>query len=259
VLNPDSTESQLFTYTSASGYYQIPAVPEGNRTLRLSEKCHFETQVMIAGSDYQFDAAFETEMTDNRDGKVYAVVEIEGKIWMAENLNYGERIDGIQAQVDNQVVEKFCYEDNESNCNTYGGLYQWNEMMQYSHTQGVQGICPDGWHLPTDDEWTALVNYLGGQNIAGGKLKEKGSTHWNLPNTDATNESGFSALATGCRLWDGDGQFVNLGNYTSFWSSTEGTVDISGAWYRYVEYNHSQILHYCRDKTMGRSVRCVRD
>jgi uncharacterized protein (TIGR02145 family) len=180
-------------------------------------------------------------------------VEIGGKVWMAENLNYGERIDGIQNQTNNQIVEKYCYNDNEANCNTYGGFYQWKEMMQYDNTQGIQGVCPDGWHLATDDEWADMVNYLAGVGI-GGKLKEKGTTHWNAPNYGATNESGFTALPTGCRRYDG--VFLSLGIYTSFWSSTE--CNNTEAWYRYVEYNHAHVHHYCRLKTMGRSVRCIK-
>ena len=256
VLNPDSTISQLTALTSSSGTYQIDSVPQGNRLICLSEKCHSEIQVVIADSDYQYDAEFETKFTDNRDGKVYKVVEINGKVWMGENLNYGERIDGIQNMEDNQIVEKYCYNDDESNCNTYGGFYQWHEMMQYNTTQGIQGICPDGWHIPTNDEWTDLVNYLGDDDYIGGKLKESGTTHWNSPNYRATNESGFTALATGCRRYT-DGDFLSLGIYTSFWSSTE--CNNTEVWYRYLVNNNSLLFHFCRLNTMGRSVRCVRD
>jgi len=256
MLNPDGSESQLFTYTTSNGDYQLATVPDGNRTLRLSEKCHFETQLIIADSDYQFDAEFETTMTDNRDGKVYDVVEIGGVVWMAENINYGERIDGIHNQEDNQITEKYCYDNDESNCDTYGGLYQWNEMMQYNTTEGIQGICPDGWHLATDDEWTVLVNYLGGADIAGAKLKEKGTDHW-IGNVGATDESGFSALPSGCRL-SLDYTFQSLHIYVSYWSSTVGHVS-TAAWYRYMEYNHTTVHHYSRGMAMGRSVRCIKD
>lgn len=257
VLNPDGTESQLFTYTSSSGYYQIPTVPQGNRNLRITEKCYFETQIFMANSDYQYDAEFETEVTDPRDGKTYTVVEIGGKEWMAENLNYGERIDGNDEQTDNQIVEKYCYNDNVSNCNTYGGLYQWDEMMQYDNTHGIQGICMNGWHLPTDDEWTALVEYLGGDDIAGGKLKEKGTTHWDSPNTGATNESGFSALPSGYRKYNG--YFDERGEYGYFWSSTIYGNGL-GAWGRYLHSSNSKVKHNGNGaKEKGYSVRCVKD
>jgi len=88
--------------------------------------------------------------TDARDGKTYNTVLIGTQCWMRENLNIGTRIDGSQNQTDNGTIEKYCYDDLESNCDIYGGLYQWDEAMQYVTTQGVQGICPAGWHLPTD-------------------------------------------------------------------------------------------------------------
>lgn len=256
VLNPDSTISQLTALTSSTGTYQIDAVPQGNRLICLSERCHAEIQVLIADSDYQYDAEFETKFTDNRDGKVYKVVEIDGKVWMGENLNFGERIDGVLDQEDNQIVEKYCYDDDESNCDKYGAFYQWNEMMQYNTAQGIQGICPDGWHLPTDDEYTDLVTYLGGDDAAGGKLKEAGTINWESPNHRATNESGFNALPSGCRRFN-DGVFLSIGIYTSFWSSTD--CDIYNTWYRFLYYENSTLNHFCRVKTMGRSVRCVKD
>ena len=79
---------------------------------------------------------------------------------MAENLNVGTRISGSSNQTNNSIIEKYCYDDLEANCNTYGGLYQWDEAMQYSATEGVKGICPTGWHLPTDAEWTTLADFL---------------------------------------------------------------------------------------------------
>jgi len=255
VINPDGTESQLFTYTSSSGYYQIPTVPQGNRNLKITEKCYFKTQVLIANSDYQYNAEFETEVTDPRDGRTYTVVEIGGKVWMAENLNYGDRIDGSEEQTDNQIVEKYCYNNNEHNCNIYGGLYQWMEMLQYDNTQGTQGICMDGWHLPTENEWTALAEYLGGIKIAGSKLKEAGTIHWEAPNRGATNESGFSALPGGDRNYFGS--FDNEGESGKFWSSTEFNNLYASGWQLY--YLDLDLSYVYDGKENGRSVRCVRD
>jgi hypothetical protein len=107
--------------------------------------------------------------TDTRDGKVYTTVYIGTQCWMKQNLNIGTRIAGAGNQTNNGTIEKYCYDDNESNCDYYGGLYQWNEMMQYTTTQGVKGICPKGWHLPTNNEWNVLSTFLGGS--AGGKMK----------------------------------------------------------------------------------------
>ncbi|MBI9038907.1 MAG: hypothetical protein JEY97_12305 [Bacteroidales bacterium] len=155
-------------------------------------------------------------ITDPRDGQVYTTVEIGTQCWMAENLNIGEMINGNSNMTNNSVIEKYCYVNDAANCEIYGGLYQWNEMMEYSTTQGVQGICPSGWHLPTDGEWTILTDFLGGESVAGGKMKETGITHWNAPNTGATNVSGFTALPGGFR--DNNGSFNGLAGGTHFWS-----------------------------------------
>jgi len=92
----------------------------------------------------------------------YSTVQIGSQVWMGENLNVGTRINGVKNQINNDTIEKYCYNDDENNCNVYGGIYLWDEMMQYSTVEGSQGICPTGWHLPSDSEWTVLTNYLGG-------------------------------------------------------------------------------------------------
>jgi len=191
----------------------------------------------------------------NYGGQTYNTVQIGNQCWMKENLNIGIRIDGDQEQTNNQTIEKYCSNDNENNCDEYGGLYQWEEMMQYATAQGSKGICPEGWHLPSDDEWSTLIDYLGGDDVAGGKMKETGTTHWNLPNTGASNESGFTALPGGIRT--SDGSFIYLAEYAGFWSSTED--NISEAWRRYLGYDYSGVYHESSSKDHGRSVRCVCD
>ena len=143
------------------------------------------------------------------DGITYNTVQIGTQCWFKENLNVGTMINGSQDQTNNSVIEKYCYNNQTSNCNVYGGLYQWGEMVQYLNgasnttswdpvpTGNIQGICPTGWHLPYTSEWTTLINYLGGTNVAGGSMKEAGTTHWNPPNTGATNSSGFTGLPAG--------------------------------------------------------------
>ena len=154
--------------------------------------------------------------TDNRDGQSYNTVEIGTQCWMAENLNIGNMIPGNGNQTENGMIEKYCYDNNAANCNVYGGFYQWNEMMQYVTTPGVKGICPDGWHLPTDAEWCVLEQFvdpsiscsaIGYRGIdGGGKLKESGTGHWTPPNTGATNSNGFTALPGGNRHYNGNFQ-----------------------------------------------------
>jgi len=142
------------------------------------------------------------DFTDPRDGQVYSTVLIGDKCWMAENLNIGTMINEPNYPANNQIIEKYCYGNTAGNCDVYGGLYQWNEMMQYSSTTGTQGICPTGWHLPVYDDFFALIEMWGGYPDAGGPLKatgtiEQGTGLWYAPNTGATNSSGFSGIPGG--------------------------------------------------------------
>ncbi len=206
-------------------------------------------------------------LKDFRDGKSYATIQIGIQCWMAENMNIGTRIDGANTQGDNGTIEKYCYNNEEDSCSVYGGLYQWDEMMQYvASGADVQGICPTGWHLPTDDEWKTMEMQLGmSQSEAdytgwrgtdeGGKMKEVGTAHWNSPNSAATNSSGFTALPGGSR--SSSGSFNSLGHLGHWWSSSE----LSGtyAWYRGLSYAVGQVYRDYGDKTYGYSVRCLKN
>ncbi len=119
----------------------------------------------------------------------------------------------------------------------------------------MQGVCPTGWHVPSDAEWTELTDYLVGTSDAGGKLKETGTTHWNSPNTSATNETGFTALPGGDR--GHGGTFDGVGDTGYWWSATEGST--SNAWYRNMYYDRSNVYRLYGNKELGFSVRCVRD
>jgi uncharacterized protein (TIGR02145 family) len=133
-----------------------------------------------------------------------------------------------------------------SNYATYGVLYNWTAAVN---------SCPAGWHLPSDAEWTELTDYLGGRSVAGGKLKETGTTHWLSPNTGATNETGFTALSGGYRNYVGT--FNDIGSYGYWWSATESGDLI--AWSSSVDYLHSSVYRYVNFEELGYSVRCVRD
>ena len=204
-------------------------------------------------------------------GQTYNTVQIGSQCWFKENLNIGTRINGALEQTNNSIIEKYCYNDLESNCAIYGGLYQWNEMMQYITIAGVQGICPFGWHIPTDAEWCTVTQFLDptvncdvwgsiGTN-AGGKMKttgtvESGTGLWNSPNTGATNESGFSSVPAGYRY--NDGTFSWVGGQGWLWSSTEYTVTES--YYRRTTYSSSKVERSTRNKSYyGTSVRCLKD
>ncbi|MCX6305016.1 MAG: hypothetical protein NT040_08615 [Bacteroidetes bacterium] len=190
------------------------------------------------------------EFTDQRDGKKYRTVMARNQCWMAENLNLGHPKDGNVEQRNDTVLEKHCYGNFEENCNGFGGLYQWHEMMQYVKTPGVQGICPAGWHLPADAEWTTLISGLGGGGEAGGKMKL--TDLWKAPNTGATNSSGFNAMPGGFRDTNG---FDKLTENTYFWSSTENGD--SAAFARELGYNTGAVNRIALQKRNSISVRCV--
>jgi uncharacterized protein (TIGR02145 family) len=196
---------------------------------------------------------------DPRDNQEYSTIQIGTQCWMVKNLNIGNMIPGGTDMTDNGQIEKYCYGDNPANCDIYGGLYQWDEMMQYLTTPSTQGICPDGWHLPSYDEYTVLTNYLGGASVAGGKIKETGTTHWLSPNTGATNESGFTALPGGIR-WS-DTNFIGLHGYANFWISTEYITapPVDHAWYAYLQYLYTEEQFVIHTKQYGLSVRCLRN
>lgn len=189
------------------------------------------------------------------DKNFYKTVKIGNQIWMAENLKTTRLNDGTpitmetrNAEVKNSNTPAYCwYENDEATYrDTYGALYNW-----YAVSTGK--LCPVGWHVPSNDEWTTLAEYLGGEDIAGGKMKEKGTSHWTSPNSDATNESGFTALPGG---FGGYNNF-SFGGY--FWSSTEYT-ELS--WAAYVLFVYAESTRLIRDlmsKSDGYSVRCVKD
>jgi len=203
-------------------------------------------------------------IADNRDGKVYSTVLIGTQCWMKQNVNIGQMINGGNNQTNNGIIEKYCYDNDPANCDVYGGLYTWDEMMQYVTTPGVQGICPLTWHVPTDAEWCVLEQYVDPTiscndtlmrgTDGGGKLKEAGTVHWSPPNTGATNSSGFTALPGGYQHPGGFYNDLTLSGF--FWSSTENNTD---AWYRTLWYNEKKIGRWCSDKDPGESVRCLKD
>jgi uncharacterized protein (TIGR02145 family) len=189
------------------------------------------------------------------EGQTYNTVQIGSQCWMAENLNVGTMIPGLNEMSNDGIIEKYCYDNNNENCDEYGGLYQWQEMMQYENLMGVQGICPEGWHLPEDLEWGILNFNLGGASVSGGKMKEAGFSHWNPPNTGATNASGYAALPGGYRYINGG--FYFQGDYGYYWTSKLNTGQYKWAWL--LSYNNEINQWSYELETEGRSVRCVKD
>jgi uncharacterized protein (TIGR02145 family) len=206
-------------------------------------------------------------LTDSRDGKTYNTVSTGPQCWMAQNLNFGTRIDGALSQTDNGAIEKHCFDDLESNCDIYGGLYEWNELMQYDTTEGARGICPVGWHVPSDAAWCWMETFLDATvncedlgwwtgTDAGGKMKEPGTTHWLSPNTGATNASGFTAIGGGHLI---NGIFDRLSKRSYFWTSTAYEPDTTNAFYRALGYDFAKIARATLNKSDSFSVRCCKD
>lgn len=200
-------------------------------------------------------------------GQTYNTVQIGSQCWMKSNLNIGDMISSSVLSTNNGTIEKYCWNNNISNCDVFGGLYSWNELMSYSTIEGAQGICPDGWHVPTDDEFCTMITYLDptvncstpgwtGTNV-GGKLKETGTSHWSYPNTGATNESGFTALGSGYwSNYDGDPTFYSSYIIQSMWTSTQVSSQVSKNYYIY--YNNSNIYHQQLNTSHYYiSVRCI--
>ena len=193
--------------------------------------------------------------TDSRNGQVYNTVQIGEQCWMAENLNIGTMINSSIDPANNGEIEKYCYDDNTANCDEYGGLYQWDEMMEYSTIPCSPGICPIGWYIPSIEDMATLSDFLGGEDIAGGKMKETGTAHWNPPNTGATNSSGFTGLPGGHII---STEYFNLGSDCNLWSSSE--TENHYAFFGILTYFNSYFFHDASwFKTHGYSVRCIRE
>ena len=189
------------------------------------------------------------------EGNTYNTVYIGNQCWFRENLNAGIKISGINPQTDNEIIEKYCLNDLEANCNVFGGLYQWNELTNYVNLSGGKGICPQGWHVPSFSDLTTLVDFLGGASSAGGALKEKGLSHWSAPNTNASNTSGFTALPGSLRT--GSGTFSNPGTEANLWAST---IHASGFAALLLHYNSAEgDLVFYANNNMGFSARCIKD
>jgi uncharacterized protein (TIGR02145 family) len=197
------------------------------------------------------------------DGNIYKTVRIGTQVWMAENLkttryNNGDPIPNITDNLDWGGITSgaYCWYNNDKTTgDSYGALYNWYTVISGD-------LCPAGWHMPFDEEWTALETALGGSNTSGSKLKERGYAHWNRHETSSTNESGFTALPGGYRL--DNGTFNSIGNYGFWWSSNEfwwntSTYYTHFSWGRYMGYYLNDMYRYYFLKKYGFSVRCIKD
>ncbi len=207
------------------------------------------------------------------EGKTYHTVQIGSQCWLKENLDVGTMIisdQGGQLQTNNGIIEKYCYNNDTTQCNGAGGLYEWHEAMQYDTAELVQGICPDGWHIPSDNEWKVLCgivdskypigdpqwNNVGNSGLdAGGNLKESDTAHWFPPNTGATNRSGFTGLPGSFRI-NSNGQFFNNRAIGWFWTSSQSSND--SAWSRYLWKGDATVVRGADGKSNGFFIRCMK-
>jgi uncharacterized protein (TIGR02145 family) len=181
-------------------------------------------------------------LTDIRDNKVYPTIQIGSQCWMAANLNYGNPVPGNQHQRDNCINEKYCYQDLSVNCNVQGANYQWDELIRYDDTPGSQGLCPPGWHVPTEAEWQILFANWTNNAFAGAPLKYSGY-------------SGFNALLSGVRHLNVQWDFQNFATF--FWSSTpNGPLR---AWSHAMNDYDPSVSLYPSLRTNAFSVRCLKD
>ncbi|MFC2100729.1 FISUMP domain-containing protein [Bacteroidota bacterium] len=200
-------------------------------------------------------------LTDVRDGRVYSTVQVGSQCWIAENMNYGSMIPSSTSgsiMTDNAIVEKYCWNNDSTWCNgtgghdKYGAFYEWQEALQYyggQPTLPIQGICPEGWHIPSKSEFDAMITYLGGTSVAGGKMKVGGS-------------SGFEGLLTGYRCTM-NGSFLNSptgSNKIAYYWSSEMSDGTNSYFYELNSTNSFGNGQYSPFyKSLGLSVRCLKD
>jgi uncharacterized protein (TIGR02145 family) len=195
---------------------------------------------------------------DVRDYLIYSTIQIGSQCWMEENLRASKYRDGSAIpQVTSGsawstlTTGAFCWYNNDSvsNENTFGKLYNWHAVID------ARGLCPIGWHIPSDAEFTILSTYLGGESVAGGKLKEVGLTHWASPNTGATNESGFTGLPGGYRWYTGG--FYSPTWFSQFWTLT--VYNSTQSYYRCLHFDEALLHRDPGNKKNGLFVRCIKD
>jgi len=214
-----------------------------------------------AGTGYGIQRIFKTanSTVTDYDGNTYYTVIIGTQEWMMENLKAtkyrnGDAIPLVpdeDTQWENLTTGAYCNKDNDTSIsNTYGNLYNWYSVND------TRNIAPNGWHVPSDSEWVVLENYLGGSEIAGGKLKEAGTFHWSYPNTGGDNTSGFMGLPGGSRPYSGD--MSNIGVSAYWWSSADSNATLAFA--RHLDIYGAYIERsYAYKGKVGFSVRCVKD
>ena len=240
----------------------------------------FKGNDLIYGNIISFETTWDPEFSvKDIDGNIYKTVRVGAQMWMAENLRttrYADEevIRHVKTQQDwwdlSDDSKAYCYYNNDLNLGyQYGALYSWPAASRHSegnnaNPSGIQGVCPTGWHLPSDSEWMQLEQALGmkqseleiegwrGEEI-GNLLKQDGTQFWEEPNSNASNSSEFEAVPGGYR--HGSGEFLDIGKTARFWTSTSD----NNAWFRQLDHDHSEVFRGYSGVFRGHSVRCVKD
>ena len=216
---------------------------------------------MLVTITWVVSTTLHAQTVKDADGNTYPTVKIGTQVWMAENLRTTKYSDGTAilyvkgesewAALHGEINKPaFCWykDDSKTYKNTYGGLYNWWAVKSNK-------LCPVGWHVPTDAEWSVVTDFLGGESIAGGKLKSKDKSAWLDPNTGATNETGFNAVAAGYHSFLGS--YLYKGAVSYFWSSTE--YDLHNSYFRLLYNDYPNVLRNFLYNTSGFCVRCIQD
>jgi uncharacterized protein (TIGR02145 family) len=256
--NPDTLTGNVVTIVTAnlmgltanSTYYFRTKATNSTGT-KYGSDASFTTTKIIKGV-YVFNTDLTYGSVTDVEGNIYKTILIGTQTWMAENLKTTKFNDGtiIPFIIDGTKwaglsSPGYCWYNSDSV--SYGGMYNW-----YAVNSG--NLCPTGWHVPTDAQWTALSTYLGGENVTGGKLKETGTTHW-YSSITASNSSGFTALPGGYRTSGGD--FSSIKRIGYYWTSTEASS--TEVYFRDMSYNYTAMDKSSSSKLSGFSVRCIQD
>lgn len=254
-----STEEHPYHTFSEAGTFQIELTAKGDGGESITSKSITVSTPTYNGlTTAQFNSEIEYGTMMDQEGNVYKTVKIGSQTWMAENLRTSKYNDGapIPLIINDDEWERttsggysnYNHSNNPSDVATYGRLYN-----GYAVSSGK--LAPEGWHIPTDEEWQELANKSWGLDEAGGRLKEIGTTHWDWPNTSAGNQTGFTALPGGERV--ANGSFRDKGIYGRWWSSTVIETERNSYWEMF--YSGSELNKYASFYFVGYSVRLVKD
>jgi uncharacterized protein (TIGR02145 family) len=252
----ESYSSTLFGLNGSKTYY-VRAYATNKLGTGYGNEISFQT----APSKINFAEWITYGNVADKEGNSYRTAKIGEQTWMAENLRATKYLDGnpIQNVTDINTWTglnsgAYCvYNNNILNKNVYGVMYNWFAVGDQ------RKICPVGWHVPSDSEWTILTDFLGGKDIAGMKMKEAGLTHWASPNSGGSNLSGFTALPAGSRYSSIKDDFLGMGYYCTWWSSSENNLNNESAWFRSLSKFNIVVERNNYWKIVGFSVRCIQD